>query len=550
MKRIKLFASALVLSLSSVFVLASPTTFAASITWDGSESGDVTDGDNWVGGVAPGESDIAVFPANVSQREIEIPSAVEWAGISFTGTATSDSNYTFDGTGPLTITGGIVNEMTGSAAKHQTFDVPLVFDGTQTVDDGGSLLYFDGTVNLASGTVTFNTESTTSVGGVVSGSGAIAKTGEGELVLEGANAYTGATTVSKGYLIVRHSTGLGTTASGTTVADGASLVFLQTGDDDVTYAEPLTLQGSGANQFAATLQVTCCWNSGGGSSSPPYPLATLSGPITLGSNIKISAGRRNVKLTGAISGNYTISITDSSSGTVEIASSSNESATGNGTIEPAVEETKYEADSPNTQINVYKNKTAIVTGTYGTTFVAFGGTLKGTGTLGATSVFGTIAPGLSPGCLNTGNLILDGTYEFELGGTTACDEYDQIKVTGTVNVGGALNVSRYGGFVPTAGQKYVIVSNDGSDQVIGTFDDLEEGATFEADGVTFSISYVGGDGNDIELTVVAISPDTGFALLTNNPFVTMALMLGAAGGVALIARRQFRPAFAAARRKR
>lgn len=137
MKRIKLFASALVLSLSSVFVLASPTTFAASITWDGSESGDVTDGDNWVGGVAPGESDIAVFPANASQREIEIPSDVKWAGISFTGTATSDSNYTFGGDGSLTLSGGITNQMDGSSAKYQTFNVDLVLDGTQTIDDGG-----------------------------------------------------------------------------------------------------------------------------------------------------------------------------------------------------------------------------------------------------------------------------------------------------------------------------------------------------------------------------------------------------------------------------
>lgn len=407
---------------------------------------------------------------------------------------------------------------------------------------------FNGAVNLASGTITFNADNTIVVTGVISGGGNITKTGDGELTLEGANTYTGSTVVNEGFLIVEHATALGTTASGTTVADGASIVFLQA-EGDITYAEPLTLEGSGANDFTPTVLVTTVWNKGG-SSTPPYPTSTFSGAITLESNIKVGATYRDAKLTGAITGNYTISITDNSTGSLILASSSNGSATKNGTIEPAVEETKYEADSPNTQINVYKNKTAIVTGRYGTVYVSVGGTLKGTGTLGTTIVYGTIAPGLSPGCLNTGNLILDGTYEFELGGTTACDEYDQIKVTGTVSVGGALNVSRYGGFVPTVGQKYVIVSNDGSDQVIGTFDDLEEGATFEADGVTFSISYVGGDGNDIELTVVAISPDTGFALLTNNPFVAMALMLGAAGGVALIARRQFRPAFAAARRKR
>jgi hypothetical protein len=198
---------------------------------------------------------------------------------------------------------------------------------------------------------------------------------------------------------------------------------------------------------------------------------------------------------------------------------------------------------------VVLNETAIVTGHYGSTYVGAGGILKGTGTIGSTSVYGTIAPGLSPGCLNTGDLILGGTYAFEIGGTTVCSGYDQIVVTGTVQAGGALSVSRYNNFVPKAGQKYVIVSNDGSDAVTETFTGLAQGATFTADGVTFSISYTGGDGNDIELTVTAVSPETGFAMLTNNPYVTMALMLGAAGAIAFMARKSFRPALAA-RRKR
>jgi len=62
-----------------------------------------------------------------------------------------------------------------------------------------------------------------------------------------------------------------------------------------------------------------------------------------------------------------------------------------------------------------------------------GGTLKGTGTVGAVSMSsGTVAPGNSPGVINTGNLTYTGgNYAVELGGKAA-GEFDQTNVTGTV----------------------------------------------------------------------------------------------------------------------
>src|SRR5690606_37904026 len=101
-----------------------------------------------------------------------------------------------------------------------------------------------------------------------------------------------------------------------------------------------------------------------------------------------------------------------------------------------------------------------------------GGILKGTGTAGVLVVNtgGTLAPGLSPGCLNSGNLTLAGTFEVEIGGTTACTQYDQQKVTGAVNLtGGTLNTSLVNGFTPTAGNTFTIIDNDSNDAVTGTF---------------------------------------------------------------------------------
>ena len=135
-----------------------------------------------------------------------------------------------------------------------------------------------------------------------------------------------------------------------------------------------------------------------------------------------------------------------------------------------------------------------------------------------------------------------GIYEFELKGATACTEHDQIKVTGTVTLNSTTSELRtviVPGYTATAGQKYVIVSNDGTDAVTGTFKGLAEGATFTVGNGQFRISYVGGDGNDIELTVLTVptAPDTGFTLLSANPALTAIVAVLGAGVLLLMARR-------------
>ncbi len=48
--------------------------------------------------------------------------------------------------------------------------------------------------------------------------------------------------------------------------------------------------------------------------------------------------------------------------------------------------------------------------------------------------------------------------------------YDQVKVTGTVSLGGAdLDLALLGGFTPSIGNSFTIVDNDGADAVSGTF---------------------------------------------------------------------------------
>jgi uncharacterized repeat protein (TIGR01451 family) len=65
------------------------------------------------------------------------------------------------------------------------------------------------------------------------------------------------------------------------------------------------------------------------------------------------------------------------------------------------------------------------------------------------------------------------------------------------------------GFAPTPGQVLTLVNNTGSSAVVGTFTGLPEGSTvvgsYEGTNYSFTLSYVGGDGNDVTLTANAPS---------------------------------------------
>ncbi|MGV3551807.1 cadherin-like domain-containing protein [Rhizobium sp.] len=154
--------------------------------------------------------------------------------------------------------------------------------------------------------------------------------------------------------------------------------------------------------------------------------------------------------------------------------------------------------------------TLLVDGTMANTAftVGSGATLGGSGTVGALTVQsgGTVGPGNSPGILRTGDFVLTGTFAVELGGNAAGTGYDQISVTGTVTLSGALDVSFLNGFSAALGSSFVIIDNDGTDAVSGMFSLLGEGAYVTFAGQDFQISYSGGDGNDVVLTSVTLTP--------------------------------------------
>lgn len=144
-------------------------------------------------------------------------------------------------------------------------------------------------------------------------------------------------------------------------------------------------------------------------------------------------------------------------------------------------------------------------------FSGFGGT----GTVGATSVTqGIISSGTitSPtGILNiNGGLTVSslGAYACKIGGSVpGANGHDQLNVVGAVNLNNAALVPvPLNGFVPNFGEKLLILKNDGTDPINGTFLGLPDGSVFRGPGnQAFRISYHGGDGNDVDITRINIT---------------------------------------------
>ena len=137
------------------------------------------------------------------------------------------------------------------------------------------------------------------------------------------------------------------------------------------------------------------------------------------------------------------------------------------------------------------------------------GTLAGTGTLGEVSLSAgaTLAPGNSPGTLHTGNVTFNDGSLLALDFSSSSVS-DQLAVTGSVTLGGNIGLALNLAYAPDAADTFVIIANDGSDPIdtgAGLLSSggtpLEEGATFLSGGASWTISYIGGTGNDVTLTV-------------------------------------------------
>ena len=307
------------------------------------------------------------------------------------------------------------------------------------------------------------------------------------------------------------------TASLTTAAEFYTVGF---GGTTVLSGAPVFLNTAGVN-FTGTTSLT----SGATITGNATSTVTLGGTIVSGGAFNIGAGLAGINVsdnTQLILNSITAGSTFASPINLNAGSAGSFNLLGVGTLTFSANSTA--GVTTGDTINV-TNGTLNVTGTLGSasTITLTNGTLTGPGgTVGnLTPANGTVDP---EGTLNTGTVTFNAatTYIADVLTTTTATN-----LTGNAgfNLGGAnLFVENVAAGL-AVGNSFTIINNTAvTGGLSGQFFAQPEGSSisaFDASGniVTFTVSYIGGTGNDVTLTVASVTPQTPTPAATPQPMV-------------------------------
>jgi autotransporter-associated beta strand protein len=444
---------------------------------------------------------------------------------------TSTANRLAD-SGGVTVASGAIFQLGGNETIASLSGAGQVKVGTATLTTGASHSTFSGTL--------YGSGDLVKVGGgifTLSGNNGLSTfTGnaiinDGTLVLASANALNAGTvlTMNGGTLTVNQRTIIGALEQGTGVVNGtgelvSALTLTSSGAlnsilaDGVDYAagilkrsEEMTTVGA-ANTFTGKIIVqggTLRLVEGGSFDADSSLNMSAGGTMDLNNKSQSFSAVNGTGGTVAL-GNGTLGVDGSSDSNFAGSITGNGSLTkdGSGTL-------ALTGNSSYTGATVVSDGLLVVNGNISTstmTTIQNGATLGGSGSVGALTVEsgGTVTPGNSPGILLTGDYSQAGTLSLDLDGTLAGVEYDQVNVSGTVNLSGQLTATV--GYSPVNDQMLFILINDGSDAIVGNFSGMAHMDTILLDGYQWQISYTANytgsntgtftGGNDIALKAV------------------------------------------------
>jgi autotransporter-associated beta strand protein len=366
----------------------------------------------------------------------------------------------------------------------------LDLHGFDATFNGGFGASVGSAIALGAATLTVNLPRDNIFGGVMSGTGSFVKGGPAALRLFGGNTYTGPTTLNAGTLTLAN-VGGNAIASTSVIVNGGTLVDGSADQRGNQIPDNAAVVINAPGQFVGTMGMQETIGSIAGN-----------GAITLDhSALTVGANNTSTTFGGAITGAGS-SVQKIGTGTLTLtgASAIDAAAISNGTL--------------------LVNGSLITAGAAGTVTLT-SGVLGGAGSIGAIhAAGGAISPGNNPvspgnivgnpGILKVaGGALLDSTtFIVDLDGLDAGTGYDQLLLGGDLRLFPTTTLHATLRFQPPQGATFTIISLPAGKTVSGTFNGLPEGQTIAIGTRHFSISYRGGDGNDVVLTATDAPPTT------------------------------------------
>jgi autotransporter-associated beta strand protein len=542
----KLFALAIGSGLSLVLLLPDLAQ-AGSATWElNPTSGDWNTAANWTPMTVPnGSADTATFGLS-NTTNVSISANTEVNGITFTSAATNPYTITVSPDVTLTVSGAGITNNSGTGqffetAANQTKGGTIIFANSATAgttginsNEGGSVVFADNSTAANAGisandggSVVFTDNSTAGSAGISCNQGFATFTdnstaGSAGISVDGLLKFLNNSSADHAFIVPLTAAGFVSFGDNATAGNATFSYGDLTGVEfrGSSSAGAATFSNSGGDLFffddsqggTAQIQIRDLGHGPGFldiSQHNPGSVTVGSiegnGTVLLGANnLIVGSNNLSTVMTGGLFGAAGISGTGS---LIKV---------GTGTLEFAAGD-PLSLENGN---NDYTGGTIVTAGTLlvnnisgsgtGTGAVQVtGGTLGGTGTIAGTVTVGTgtgagafISPGASPGTLTIQSSLTlnsDATYQFELNSTIG--DADKIIANGVTLNGAAFSFTDLGSGELPVGTTFVVIDNTSSAAISGIFSNLTDKSEFSNNGNTYEVSYEGGTGNDLTLTV-------------------------------------------------
>jgi fibronectin-binding autotransporter adhesin len=274
----------------AIVLTLGPAIASAQVIWDNSTGDNAWGtGANWSSNTVPTAGSNVQFNANETDTVVNNISlgAMNRNANMLTFNSVND-NFSITGVGrTLTLASGDITRTAGSSGTQVLAFTTLALGGASAMNIAGT-----GSLEIQS---------------AMTGSVGVTKSGAGELILSGANTFTGATVVSAGTLTLANSSAMGATGTwGNSVASGATLALR----GGITVNEGgLDVVGTGVGGTSGALRNVSDNNTLGaqitmtGATSITSASGTLTLSNTVGANFNVTtSGAGNVTFSGAVNG--------------------------------------------------------------------------------------------------------------------------------------------------------------------------------------------------------------------------------------------------------